>query len=192
MSAAPPAKTEPASPTYTYVAVGLAALTSLGGLYLTLGEGKVPCPLCFYQRSFAFGTVGVLVAGLMLGLNRQVAVATLALPVAFAGLGVALYHVNLERTEVLECPAGMFGISTAPKQSAVLFGLLCAVLLVDAYQVGRLGSAYAHVLGGVGIGLALAAASLVANPKVPEPPSKPYPEGEPIKVCRPPYKAPAS
>jgi disulfide bond formation protein DsbB len=185
---APPAQAP--SPFYTWAAVALAAVASAGGLYLTLVEEKVPCPLCFYQRTFAFGALAVLLVGLLGGFNERVSVSTLVLPLAFGGLGVALFHVYLEKTNVLECPTGAFGWSTAPKQSAIVFGLLCVALILDAYQVGRIGNSYAHVLGAAAAGLVIAGACLIANPKVPDPPEKPYPvEQEIPKVCRPKYVA---
>jgi hypothetical protein len=177
-----------ANPAYTWAALVIAGLTALGGLFLSFAEGKYPCPLCFYQRSFALATVGLLLIGLLSGINSRIALATLALPLASAGLGVALWHVNLERTGKLECPAGVFGISSAPAQSMAAFGLLCAVLLLDAYQAGRQGNDFAHVAGAVVIGLVLAGASIFFNPQ----PSRPTPDEEykePPKVCRPPQPA---
>jgi disulfide bond formation protein DsbB len=176
-----------ANPAYTWAALAIAGLTALGAYYLSLAEGKFPCPLCFYQRAFVLGAFGVLLVGLLSGINTRVSVATLALPVASAGLGVALWHVNLERTQVLECPAGMFGISSAPAQSMAAFGLLCAVLLLDAYQPGRQGNGFLPVVGAVGLGLILAAACCVKllNPQ----PERPVPATEydetPPKICLP-------
>jgi disulfide bond formation protein DsbB len=190
MSTAPtPPAQQPLTPFYAWTAVALAAAASVGGLLLNVAEGKVPCPLCFYQRSFAYATLAVMLAGILGKFNERVAVSALALPLAFAGLGVALFHVNLERTGVLECPSGMCGISTAPKQSAILFGLLCVALVLDAYQPGRIGSSYLHVIGGAAAGIVVAVACLSGNPKLPPVPTKPYPEDEPIRVCRPPYAA---
>src|SRR5262245_35464085 len=106
----PPAATSgpAASPIYTWVALLVAGLAALGGLYLALVEGKFPCPLCFYQRAFAAGAFAVLLIGTICGVNSRVSLATLALPLAFAGLGVAFWHVNLEARGSLECPSGVF------------------------------------------------------------------------------------
>src|SRR5437868_14278682 len=103
----PAAAPEQASPVFAWLALLVAGLTALGGYYLSLGEGKFPCPLCFYQRAFALGTFGVLLVGLLAGMHTRVSLATLALPVAVAGLGVALWHVDLERTGKLTCPSGL-------------------------------------------------------------------------------------
>jgi len=175
------------SPFYAWAAVALAGAATAGGLYLSAVEGKFPCPLCFYQRSFAMGTFAVMLVGLLLKLNDRVSVASLAIPLAFAGLGVALWHVNLERNGKLECPSGIFGLfgMSAPMQSAVVFGLLCVALLLDAYQPGRIGSGYAPVLGGAALGVALAFLCWSNNPQ----PKRTIPpeeyESAPV-ICRPP------
>jgi disulfide bond formation protein DsbB len=183
---APPATSgTPASPAYTWAALVIAGLTELGALYLSFAEGKFPCPLCFYQRAFALGAFGVLLIGLLSGVNSRISVATLALPAAAAGLGVALFHVNLVRTDVLVCPAGIFGISTAPVQSMVAFGLLCAVLVLDAYQPGRQGNGFGPVAGAVVLGLVLAVAC--SYPKFNPQPKRAIPdqEYEDVKICLP-------
>ena len=185
--AAPATSGPVASPAYAWAALVIAGLTGLGGMYLSAVEDKFPCPLCFYQRSFALGAFGVRLVGLLAGVNVRVALATLALPLAAAGLGVALWHVNLERTG-MECPAGVFGIGTAPAQSMAAFGLLCAVLLLDAYQPGRQGNGFLPVVGAVGVGLILAVACCVQllNPQPKRPiPAQEYPEGERPKICLP-------
>jgi disulfide bond formation protein DsbB len=185
--AAPATSAAVASPAYTWAALAVAVLTVLGAFYLSFVEGKFPCPLCFYQRAFALGVVGVLAAGLVSGVNARISVATLALPVASAGLGVALWHVHLVRTDVLVCPAGMFGISTAPAQSMAAFGLLSAVLVLDAYQAGRQGNGFLPVVASVVLGFVLAAPCCLKlfneQPKRPIP-AQEY-EDESPKICLP-------
>jgi disulfide bond formation protein DsbB len=178
------------SPFFAWLAVGLAAVASLGGIYLFYVEHKVPCALCFYQRSFAYASLAALLVGLLGGFNDRVAVSALTLPLAFAGLGVALFHVYLERAGVLECPSGAFGLSTAPKQSAIVFGLLCAALILDAYQPGRFGGSYSHVVGAAVAGVLVAAACIYPNPGPAPTPPEAYKEAP--SICRPPYVAPAS
>jgi hypothetical protein len=114
--------------------------------------------------------------------------AVLALPLALGGLGVAAFHVSLEARDVLECPAGLFDVLTAPKQSLAMFIILTILLTAGALggmksrQVRPFAGILALALGGV-----LSWASISANPKLPEPPTKPY--TAPLSVCRPPYHA---
>jgi len=71
----------------------LVALTATAGA-LFLGEvmGKTPCLLCWYQRIAMFPLVLVLGVGLFDGDARS---ARYALPLAWAGWGLALYHCLL-------------------------------------------------------------------------------------------------
>jgi len=177
-----------ASAVWTWAALATAVVAATGSLALTLLEQKQACPLCFYQRTFALCLVAVLGQGLLSTALRGGRLAVLALPLALGGLGVAAFHVNLEVRDVLECPVGLFGVATAPKQSLALFAVLTVLLGAGvsaglrAREVSPLATVLAVVLGG-----GLAWASISANPKLREPPAKPY--GAPPNVCRPPYHA---
>src|SRR5690242_8659304 len=97
----------------TWAALAVAAAALAGSLYLSMGMALRACPLCFYQRTFVMSLVAVL----GMGLATRLAPATLALlslPLAVAGFGVALFHVFLEITGTLVCPAGVLGLGTAP------------------------------------------------------------------------------
>jgi disulfide bond formation protein DsbB len=68
-----------------------AALVALAGsLYLSLGMGLKACPLCFYQRAFAMSLVAVLGMGVLTGAGQSGRLGLLSVPLAAAGLGVAL------------------------------------------------------------------------------------------------------
>jgi disulfide bond formation protein DsbB len=67
--------------------VALAA--TAGALFLGEVMGKTPCVLCWYQRIAMFPLVLVLGVGLFDGDARS---ARYALPLAWAGWGLALYH----------------------------------------------------------------------------------------------------
>lgn len=176
----------PPLPIASALALVVAALTVAGSLFLSVGEGKVACPLCFYQRSFALGLVGLLGVGLLGQAAAAGRLAALALPLAVGGLGVAGFHVSLEERGILECPAGLFDLLTAPKQSAAAFAVLTLLLLAEA-----LGGLRRQTVGGLAVVLAaflgggIAWASTVANPKPPDAPTKPY-DGPPM-TCRRPY-----
>jgi hypothetical protein len=179
---------EPARSLWVEAALLVAVAAAAGSLLVTLLESKIACPLCFYQRGFAFGLVAVLLLGLLarVGAGR---LALLGLPLAIGGLGVAGFHVSLELRGILECPVGLFSVLTVPKQSLILFGLITVLLLVGVGRgiksgyVGLGQAVLAVVLGG-----GLTWASLCANPKLADPPTKPY--TEPPSVCRRPYQAP--
>ena len=70
--------------------VALAA--TAGALFLGEVMGKTPCVLCWYQRIAMFPLVLVLGVGLYDGDVRS---ARYALPLAWAGWGLALYHCLL-------------------------------------------------------------------------------------------------
>jgi disulfide bond formation protein DsbB len=168
----------------TWLALLLAAVATAGSLYLSTGMGLVPCPLCFYQRSFAMAALAVLLVGIGTGMGRVVSLSTLALPLAAAGLGVAGFHVWLERTAVLECPLGIFGVGTAPQQSLAALGLLTVALLLDSGS-RRMGSGFLAGIAGLVLGGLIAAGCIFSAPPLPKAPDKPY--DSPPKICRPPY-----
>jgi disulfide bond formation protein DsbB len=169
---------------WVWLALLVSAAALAGSLYLSLGMGLKACPLCFYQRTFAMSLLAVLAVGVLFGVGPRLG--TLALPLAAAGLGVAIFHVYLEASGKLECPAGVLGLGTAPQQSLALFALLFVLLVIDVLKRGAAGIAallVALVLGG---GLALA--SSTSNPPMPPAPEKAY--AAPPEVCRPPFRGP--
>lgn len=96
-----------------------ATLTAVGSLYMSMGMGLHACPLCFYQRAFIMAVAGVLGVGIALRPPpREGSLSILALPLAIAGLGVALIHNVLIWSGVLVCPLGILGLGTAPLQSS--------------------------------------------------------------------------
>jgi disulfide bond formation protein DsbB len=171
---------------WSALAAALAALA--GSLVLSLGMGLKACPLCFYQRTFVMSLVAVLGIGLLAGLARTGKLGLLALPLAVAGLGVAVFHVSLEMRDKLECPAGVFGLGTAPQQSLAWFVVLVALLGMDAARNWKAGgSPRAAWIGGLVLGVFLAVASCISNPPLPEAPPAPYAKAP--DSCRPPFRA---
>jgi len=166
------------------------AFAAMGGsLSLSVCLHLKACPLCFYQRAFVMGLFGVLGMGVVAGVGRADRLSLLALPLATAGLGVALFHVSLELRDKLECPAGLFGLGTAPQQSLAAFVLLFGLLLIDAIRTPKADSGpWIALVGAVLLGALLAVASCIANPPPPAPPTAPY--AKPPDICRPPFHAP--
>ena len=67
----------------------IALVSTAGALFLGEVMGMTPCVLCWYQRIAMFPLV--LVLGVAL-LDAEPRGARFALPLAWAGLGIALYH----------------------------------------------------------------------------------------------------
>jgi disulfide bond formation protein DsbB len=182
-------ETGPANAFWAWAALAAAVAGLAGSLFLSLGMNLKACPLCFYQRTFMMGLVAVLGMGLLARAARPGRLALLALPLAVAGLGVALFHVSLELRDKLECPAGLLRLGTAPQQSLAMFVVLTALLAVDALRAARGPAGWGGLIGGVVLGGLLAAASCTSNPPMPAPPTAPYASPHP-DICRPPYGSP--
>jgi hypothetical protein len=181
MTAPDPVSHRPAVSPWLWAALLVALLASAGSVGLSLGLGLKACPLCFYQRAFAMSVFAVLGTGLLAGATARLGL--LALPLATAGLGVALFHVSLEVRDILECPRGLLGLGTAPQQSLVMFGLLFALLVLDVMRTAR----EAVAVGAIVLGTLLAVGCSTSNPPLPEPPQKAYASPDP-DICRRPYR----
>jgi hypothetical protein len=164
--------------------ISLAAVA--GSLWLSIGMGLKACPLCFYQRSFAMGVSAVLVMGLSTKCSHRILV-TLAMPMAVAALGVAMFHVYLEFTGKLECPAGIFSVGTAPQQSLAILSFLVIAMLGHGLSDLRNGSSIFALVGSSIMGGLIAWGSIASAPPLPKAPTKAY--EAPFDTCRPPIQA---
>ena len=166
----------------------LVALVALAGsLWLSIGMGLKACPLCFYQRTFVMGVVAVLGIGLFTGRRHWGVLNVLALPLAFGGLGVAAFHVYLELTGKLECPAGVMGIGTAPQQSLAVLTVLLLFIAVGDVRSGKVGERHPSAAGvAVVLGLLLAWGAVASSPPMTPAPAKAY--ASPPDICRPPFR----
>jgi disulfide bond formation protein DsbB len=72
-----------------FLAWMIALLATAGALFLGEVMGKTPCVLCWYQRMAMFPLVAVLGIGLLKADSQSV---RYALPLAWAGWAIALYH----------------------------------------------------------------------------------------------------
>lgn len=158
-----------------------------GSLYLSLGLGLKACPLCFYQRTFAFALVGVIGVGWLALSDQRRRVPLLALPLAVGGFGVAAFHTYLVLANKLECPLGIADLGPAPAQSLALFTLVLLAVawgVIQEVKANRwLGVA---ALVGVTLGGASVYGSIVANPP-PAKATKATEPGERLETCRVPY-----
>ncbi|GBD37213.1 Disulfide bond formation protein B [bacterium HR36] len=110
----------------------LVACVAVGGsLYLTLGLGLTACPLCLYQRLLAMSVVAVLLSGWLFVQSPGRGLSVLAFPLSVGGLTVALFHAWKDWQQAMVCPLGVFGLGTAPQQSAVVFAVQTLLLLVS-------------------------------------------------------------
>ena len=148
---------------WCWLALLVALVASIGSVYLSVGMDLKACPLCFYQRSFAFGLTALLAVGLIGGVVNGQRLALLALALALSGLGVAAFQVRLEMTNQLVCPWGVLGprdrlpdylpqdtrnnlkqhlqqlredyhLGTAPQESLAAFALISLLLLIDVLR----------------------------------------------------------
>ncbi|HEY5580176.1 MAG TPA: disulfide bond formation protein B [Rhodoferax sp.] len=94
----------------------IAAIATLGALFMSDIMGFAPCVLCWYQRIFMFPLVFVLAAGLFPFDPR---VMRYALPLASVGLLVAGFHLLLV--------AGVIPESLTPCRQ----GILCSTVQVE-------------------------------------------------------------
>ncbi len=170
---------------WTLLSLLVALIALWGSLYLSLGMGLKACPLCYYQRTFVMGALGVLAIGWLAGARPSGILELLALPCAVGGLGVAVFHEYLEQTGKLECPAGILGLGTAPQQSLLALVILTTALILGVVRGGNNGGRKVVSTGAaiiLGVLFAVAAVRSAAPPKIPQEPYK-----ETLDICRPPY-----
>jgi disulfide bond formation protein DsbB len=121
----------------------VAAMSTLGALFLGEVMGLAPCVLCWYQRIFMFPLVFVLAAGLF---PFDAKVVRFALPLAIAGWLVAVYHVLLVAGIIPEsatpCTQGVpcsevqiewLGFVTIPLLSVIAFSAINALLIATRF-----------------------------------------------------------
>ena len=75
------------------LALAIAAVSTAGSLYYSEVAGYLPCELCWYQRICMYALVPVLAVALI---RRDRGAGWYALPLALAGLGLSVYHYQLQ------------------------------------------------------------------------------------------------
>ena len=122
----------------------IATSSALGALFLGEVMGFSPCVLCWYQRMFMFPLVFVLAVGLF---PFDPKVVRYALPLALAGLAVAVFHLLLTAGVIPEnmtpCVQGVpcakvqiewFGFITIPLLSATSFFVINLLLIASYFK----------------------------------------------------------
>jgi disulfide bond formation protein DsbB len=169
---------------WTHLTLATALLMLVGSLFLSVGLGLKACPLCLYERTFVMGVVGVLAMAVIVRPSpRPGLLALLALPLSVAGLALAGFHVYLDRSGVLDCPAGILGLGHAPDQSLAGYLVLTGLLAVGALAgraEGAKANPWASSVGGALLGVLLAFASVKSAPPLPPPNPTFGPSGERI------------
>ncbi len=75
------------------LALAIAAAATAGSLYYSEVAGYPPCEMCWYQRICMYSLVAVLAVALA---RRDARGGWYALPLAVAGLGLSVYHYQLQ------------------------------------------------------------------------------------------------
>ena len=75
------------------LALVIAAVSTAGSLYYSEVAGYVPCEMCWYQRICMYSLVPVLAVALV---RRDRRGGWYGLPLALAGLGLSVYHYQLQ------------------------------------------------------------------------------------------------
>jgi disulfide bond formation protein DsbB len=133
-----PGRTGQAAWTPLFLAWLIALLATAGALFLGEVMGKTPCVLCWYQRIAMFPLVAILGVGLLTSDSQS---ARYALPLAWAGWVIALYHClifwGLVSEGLTPCRQGVScadadvqvaGVVPIPLLSLVAFSAVLALL----------------------------------------------------------------
>jgi hypothetical protein len=112
------------------VALAVALLALAGSFWLRAGLDSKVGALAYYQWSFMIAVASILLLAQLTELRASSVVSVLAMPVAMAGLALAVYHVERQLAGKLESPPGLFGFGSAPVQSLVAQAVLVIVLLI--------------------------------------------------------------
>lgn len=128
-----------------YIALLAAWIAMCGSLYFSEVAGYVPCKLCWYQRILMYPLTLVIGIGLI---RRDQALPLLVLPFSVIGMGVALYHYLLEKTDLFinstTCDVGApctvawinwLGFITIPFLALIAF-MIITLMSIIAWQAG--------------------------------------------------------
>lgn len=126
------AMTGPGLPRSLYLAWAIALVATLGALFIGEVMGQTPCLLCWYQR------IAMFPLALLLGVacfKGDLGVRRYALPLAFAGAAVALYHSALYLGLIPEpvTPCTRTGPSCTDANMTILGGVPLPVLSLLAF-----------------------------------------------------------
>jgi disulfide bond formation protein DsbB len=117
-----------------YVAWFQAAIAMSGSLFFSEVMGLPPCVLCWYQRIAMYPLVAILTVGI---LSHDTHIKRYVLPLALAGLGIAVYHnllyYGILPEAIVPCTSGVsctsrqiewLGFITIPLMSLTAFTVI--------------------------------------------------------------------
>lgn len=167
---------------FTLAALVAALGSAIGSLYLSLGLKLIACPLCFYQRTFAFSILGILLVSYATRVRTMGVSNVLAYVPTVAGGIVAAWHTYLDMSGKLICPKGLFDLGSTAQQSLASYVLIFVCLVPGLILDVRRGQLAIPAVGWTTLlGAIFAYFCIVASP----PPSQPKPELR-SRICYPP------
>lgn len=125
------------------LALIVAAVATLGSLYLSEVAHLVPCTYCWYQRIAMYPLVVILIVGL---LRNDRSVAGYVLPIAVIGGLISVYHYATQHIDALAgnaCSTGVpcstayfeqFGFMSIPYMAGSAFALIVVLMISGRHQ----------------------------------------------------------
>ena len=130
-----------------WLAFGVAAVATLGSLYLSEIAHLIPCKLCWFQRIFMYPLVIVLGVAAW---RRDASVRLTAMLLAWIGTAIAVYHYAIQRSPTLgggSCDASapcsaayiwQWDFVSIPFMAASAFGLILVLMFALRSNVARM------------------------------------------------------
>ena len=130
-----------------WLACGVAAIATLGSLYLSEIVHLIPCKLCWFQRIFMYPLVVVLGVAAR---RRDASVRLTTMLLAWIGAAIAVYHYAIQRYPSLgggSCDASapcsaayiwQWDFVSIPYMAASAFGLILVLMFALRSNVARM------------------------------------------------------
>ncbi len=130
-----------------WLAFGVAAIATLGSLYLSEIAHLTPCKLCWFQRIFMYPLVVVLGVAAW---RRDASVRLTTMLLAWIGAAIAVYHYTIQRYPSLgggSCDASapcsaayiwQWDFISIPFMAASAFGLILVLMFALRSNLGRM------------------------------------------------------
>ncbi len=126
--------------TFLYIAWVQALVAMMGSLYYSEVLHYTPCVLCWYQRIALYPLVIIIAVGII---KKDKILPYFVLPSSIIGMGIAFYHVLLQRGVIPDhyapCSAGVscttkfveyYGFITIPFMALVAFTVITTCMII--------------------------------------------------------------